>query len=127
MNDTTVPGVGVCRYCDASAVPDGCWGSPIEDEICLGCGAPVYELLRRPKTTIWNCLRCNKVLGVAEERDDQETRVAMAICREFGNEWAESTITSAGCYGDCPYLPGRDDWRRMAREAIGTMFQERQP
>lgn len=50
LNQSVVHGVGVCRFCDASAVPDGCWGQPIEGEACLGCGAQVYELLGRPQS-----------------------------------------------------------------------------
>jgi hypothetical protein len=34
--------LGICRVCDAD-VPSERWGDLIEGDVCLGCGAPVYE------------------------------------------------------------------------------------
>lgn len=40
-----VPGVGICKVCDASSTRLGNYGREIPGEKCLGCGGPVYELI----------------------------------------------------------------------------------
>ncbi len=41
-----IPGIGVCRICDAGSVRTDEWGKLVDGEVCLGCGGPIYELLR---------------------------------------------------------------------------------
>lgn len=41
-----IPGISVCKICDASSVHQNQWGKPVDGDICLGCGRQTYELLR---------------------------------------------------------------------------------
>jgi len=43
---TAIPGIGVCKDCDASGMDDCIYGEPIPGDQCGGCGAQTYELLR---------------------------------------------------------------------------------
>jgi hypothetical protein len=40
-----IPGIGVCKACDASAMGSGAYGEVIAGDQCGGCGAPTYQLL----------------------------------------------------------------------------------
>ena len=50
-------------------------------------------------------------------------RVAVAICESYGNEWDDSLDDSRGAPSNHPGLPGKDDWREMAKEAIAVIRQ----
>jgi hypothetical protein len=40
-----IPGIGVCKTCDASVMGAGAYGEVIAGDQCGGCGLPTYQLL----------------------------------------------------------------------------------